>query len=195
MPPFRKIPAVGPLPGRGFFRSDSLRCLRRPDFFLCDKKKPGKEKAPKETYSEAVSFGILPRRPREKPRGGFPHWILLPGTRGRRMGGRTAKKNNLTQYGQHPGFPPGGRSLLRCIEEHPEKQTTIAKQIQSRQADIPHPLVYRRTYAPFASAPAAPGCRGGALPRSFPGFSRARETGPPEASSGQISRAAHPRLP
>ena len=34
---------------------------------------------------------------------------------------------------------------------------------------------------PFASAPDAPGCRGGALPRSFPGFSRVRETGPPEA--------------
>ncbi len=59
---------------------------------------------------------------------------------------------------------------------------TIAKQIQNRQADVQHPLVYRRTYVPFASAPCAPGCRGGAPPRSFPGFYRARETGPPEAT-------------
>ena len=81
-----------------------------------------------------------------------------------------------------PGKPGCWSSLRRCGEGHPEKQMTIAKQIQSRQADVPHPLVYRRTYAPFASAPCAPGCRGGAPPRSFPGFSRGREIGPPEAN-------------
>ena len=79
----------------------------------------------------------------------------------------------------------GDGKHCRSTDNHPEKQTTIAKLIQSRQAHVPHPLVYRRTYAPFASAPWAPGCRGGAPPRSFPGFSRAREIGPPEASSGE----------
>ncbi len=35
--------------------------------------------------------------------------------------------------------------------------------------------------SPSLQRPAHRGCRGGAPPRSFPGFSRARETGPPEA--------------
>ena len=89
----------------------------------------------------------------------------------------------------------GDGKHCRSTDNHPEKQTTIAKLIQSRQAHVPHPLLPRRAVAPFASAPAAPGCRGGAPPRSFPDFSRVREIGPPDASSGQISRAAHPRLP
>ncbi len=36
---------------------------------------------------------------------------------------------------------------------------------------------------PSLQRPAHRGCRGTPLPRSFPGFSRERETGPPEASS------------
>ena len=161
----------------------------------------------KETWerkSARGTFRMVPRgpssRPREKPRGGFPHWILLPENGKCGTGDeRSVAKRTDAGATAAPAFSEG-RSPLRCIKGHPEKQTTIAKQIQSRQADIQHPLVqrplvYRRTFAPFASAPWAPGCRGSPLPRSFPGFSRARETGPPEASSSQISRAAHPRLP
>ena len=90
---------------RNFFRLDSFRCLRRPDFFLCVKKKPEKEKALKGTYSEAVPLRNPPRRPREKPRGGFPHWILLPGDGGTKDGRRAAKKNNLTQGRAAPWLP------------------------------------------------------------------------------------------
>ena len=41
---------------------------------------------------------------------------------------------------------------------------------------------------PSLQRPLHRGCRGTPLPRSFPGFSRARETGPPEAPSRQGSR-------
>ena len=81
------------------------------------------------------------------------------------------------------GNGKGDGKHCRSTDNHPEKQTTIAKLIQKRQADVPHPPVPRRAVAPFASAPAAPGCRGGAPPRSFPDFSRVREIGPPEANS------------
>ena len=98
-----------PCQERGFFRSDSFRCLRRPDFFLCDKKKPGKEKALKGTYSEAVPLRNPPRRPREKPRGGFPHWILLPwdGDEGRETGCKkeqpdAGKSSTLASQGKIP---------------------------------------------------------------------------------------------
>ena len=127
----------------------------------------------------------------------LPAWPFVP--RPRRAvclplgeGGSGVSRKPETDEGLSPRradcFPPGKPgaraviSLRRCGEGHPEKQTTIAKQTQSWQADVQHPLVPRRAFAPFASAPAAPGCRGGAPPRSFPGFSRARETGPPEAN-------------
>ena len=48
-------------------------------------------------------------------------------------------------------------------------------------------LTFRTRFSPAAPLPPSPqrpphrGCRGTPLPRSFPGFSRARETGPPEA--------------
>ena len=58
----------------------------------------------------------------------------------------------------------------RSTDNHPEKQTTIAKQIQSRQADVPHPLVLRRVSAPFASAPCAPGVQGQSPAALFPRF-------------------------
>jgi len=64
----------------------------------------------------------------------------------------------------------GGGKHCRSADNHPEKQTTIAKLIQSRQADIQHPLVYRRTYAPFASAPCAPGVQGQSPAALFPRF-------------------------
>ena len=69
-----------------------------------------------------------------------------------------------------PGKPGQRSSLRRCGEGHPEKQTTIAKQIQSRQADVQHPLVPRRTFFPFASAPPAPGVQGYAPAALFPRF-------------------------
>ena len=109
-------------------------------------------------------------RPREKPRGGFPHWILLP-ENGRCGTGdeRSVAKRTDAGATAAPAFSEG-RSPLRCIKGHPEKQTTIAKLIQSRQADIQHPLVYRRTYAPFASAPCAPGVQGITPAALFPRF-------------------------
>ena len=64
----------------------------------------------------------------------------------------------------------GDGKHCRSTDNHPEKQTTIAKQIQSRQADVPHPLVLRRVSAPFASAPAAPGVQGDAPAALFPRF-------------------------
>ena len=63
-----------------------------------------------------------------------------------------------------------------------KSKRVLPAESSAAQRCVYHPLVYRRTYAPFASAPAASGCRGSPLPRSFPGFSRARETGPPEAN-------------
>ena len=64
-------------------------CLRRPYFFLPAKKKYGKEKPLKGTYSEAVPLRIPPRRPRRGPAGPL-HWIHPQRDGGRRTkdGGR-----------------------------------------------------------------------------------------------------------
>ena len=115
----------------------------------------------------------------------LPAWPFVP--RPRRAvclplgeGGSGVSRKPETDEGLSPRradcFPPGKPgaraviSLRRCGEGHPEKQTTIAKQIQSRQADVPHPLLPRRAYVPFASAPAAPGVQGNAPAALFPRF-------------------------
>ena len=137
----------------------------------------------------------LPDGQGRNPCGGSPHWILLPGNGGR----RTGDERNVTK---EPGAgatstpaSPGRDPCTGAAKGTLKRKRALPAGTSAVQRCVYHPLVYRRTFAPFASAPAAPGCSGGALPRSFPGFSRVRETGPPEASSGQISRAAHPRFP
>ena len=115
----------------------------------------------------------------------LPAWPFVP--RPRRAvclplgeGGSGVSRKPETDEGLSPRradcFPPGKPgaraviSLRRCGEGHPEEQTTIAEQIQSRQADVPHPLFPRRTFFPFASAPAAPGVQGNTPAALFPRF-------------------------
>ena len=92
----------------------------------------------------------------------------------------------------------GSRSgeLYQSTDKHPEKPFRFAcSTVRDGRLSSRTRLFPAASIPPFASAPAAPGCRGGAPPRSFPDFSRVREIGPPEASSEWTSQASGPRLP
>ena len=121
----------------------------------------------------------------------MPPSLQRPGHRGCR-GGALPRSfpgfSRARETGPPEVYPRQGKTLRRLIP-HPSPASV------RRRTRVPHPLVICRVHVPFAAAPAAPGRRGGAPPRSFPDFSRVREIGPPEASSSQISRAAHPRFP
>ena len=156
--------------------------------------KPGRRRQSPSRGKERPAASGLRKNRRPNPRASVPCLSLIrhlapPSPEGRQTARRGRETGVL--YGlMGPGDICGDAAA--CVRNRSSTRAGAAKGTLKRKRLLPSRFkVGKLTFSTrlFTAASVSPslqrpphrGCRGTPLPRSFPGFSRARETGPPEA--------------